>query len=217
MHKLMIKYCLQTGLKYLCKTSGKKNPYIYRGSGVRWLHHIKKHNSYIITCIIGEYDSKEDLQKAGLYYSELYNVVLDSSWANLTVEQGDGGLIGTGQLGKNWKIKDTTNMHGPKTKTEAWHQSREKIKGKRNYQFKGYIQTPWGTFETGIDAIVEGKKLRDNGNINVITDGSTLRKYLQNLDIVLHLEGRRTPKDWRGKTPRELGFNLIKDDNEIKS
>ena len=45
------------------------------------------------------------------------------------------------------------------------------------------------------------------------TDGNTLRKYLQSLDNVLNLQGRRTPKNWRGKTPRELGFEIIKDTN----
>lgn len=211
MHHLMIKECLNTGLKYLCKTSGRKDPYLYTGSGIRWLNHIKKHKSYIITCIIGSYETKEELQEAGLYYSNLYNVVSDYTWANLTEEKGDSGLIGTGQLGKTWKIKDTSKMRNTKTKTEAWYEARRKIAGKNNYQFKGQIKTPWGIFDTGIDAIAEGKRQRKLGNIEVITDGSTLRKYLQSLDTVLNLEGRRTPKNWRGKTPRELGFDILKD------
>lgn len=104
-------------------------------------------------------------------------------------------------------------MNKPKTKTDAWYKAREKISGKYNYQFKGQIKTPWGTFDTGLDAIAEGKRLRDLGNIEVITDGNTLRKYLQSLDNVLNLQGRRTPKNWRGKTPRALGFEIIKDTN----
>lgn len=213
MHHLMIKKCMNTGLKYLCKTSGKLDPYLYKGSGIRWLNHIKKHKSYIITCIIGTYNSKEELKEAGIHYSKLYNVVNDSDWANLTEEKGDGGLIGTGQLGKTWKIKDTSNMKKSKTKTEAWYESRKKISGKNNYQFKGQIKTPWGIFDSGIDAIEEGKKLRISGVKEVITDGSTLRKYLLSLDSMLNLEGRRTPKNWRGKTPRELGFDILKDIN----
>jgi hypothetical protein len=213
MHHLMIKKCLATGLKYLCKTSSNSNPYTYTGSGKRWLHHIKKHNSFIITCIIGSYNTKEELKEAGLYYSQLYNVVKDQGWANLTEEKGDGGLIGTGQLGKTWTIKDTKKMKNKKTKTEAWYQARKKIAGKNNYQYKGHIKTPWGIFETGSQAIAEGKIQRKNGNHNVVTDGNTLRKYLHSLDSVLNLEGRRTPKDWRGKTPREIGFDILKDSN----
>lgn len=204
---------MSTGLKYLCKTSGQKDPYLYKGSGVRWLNHIKKHKSYIITCILGQYQTKQELYEAGLYYSKLFNVVNDYNWANLTEEKGDGGLIGAGQLGKTWKIKDTSKMKGSKTKTAAWYAGKEKTAGRNNYQFKGQIKTPWGIFDTSLEAVTEGKKLRAQGNNEVITDGNTLRKYLQSLDTMLNLEGRRTPKSWRGKTPRELGFEILKDIN----
>jgi hypothetical protein len=207
---------MNTGLRYLCKTSGKKDPYLYKGSGVRWVNHIKKHKSYIITCIIGQYNTKEELVNAGLHYSQLYNVVQDQTWANLTEEKGDGGLVGAGQLGKRWKIKNTSNMRNTKTKTEAWYKGKEKTKGKNNYQFKGIIRTPWGDFETAIDAVNRGKELRQSGNNEVITDRSSLQKYLQSLDTMLNLEGRRTPKSWRGKTPRELGFDFIKD-SDVKT
>lgn len=81
----MIKKCMTTGLKYLCKTSSKKkDPYLYNGSGTRWINHIKKYNSYIITCIIGSYETKEQLKEYGLYYSKLFNVVNSPDWANLT-------------------------------------------------------------------------------------------------------------------------------------
>jgi hypothetical protein len=213
MHHLMIKKCMTTGLRYLCKTSGKKDPYLYKGSGVRWLNNIKKHNSRIITCVIGSYNTKEELIEAGLFYSHLYNVVKDYTWANLTDEKGDGGLIGTGQLGKHWKIKDTSKMSKKKTKTEEWYRGKKKTAGKNNYQFKGMIKTPWGVFESGKEAVAEGKVQRDLGNTEVITDSNTLRKYLQTLDTMLNLEGRRTPKNWRGKTPRELGFDILKDED----
>lgn len=212
-HHLMIKKCMITGLQYLCKTSSTvKDPYIYQGSGVRWLNHIRKHKSRIITCIIGTYDTKEELMRAGIYYSNLYNVVNDTNWANLTEEKGDGGLIGTGQLGKNWKIKDTSNMKKAKTQTEARLEVYRKSSGKNNYQFKGMIKTPWGIFETAEQACKTAKLVRQNGDY-AISDRATLKKYLQNLDIMLNLEGRRTPKEWRGKTPRELGFDMLKDNN----
>lgn len=212
MHYLMIKKCMQTGLKYLCKTS-RNDPYTYKGSGVRWLNHIRKHQSYIITCVIGSYETNEELKEAGLYYSTLFNVVDDNTWANLTEEKGDGGLIGNGQLGKTWKIQDTSRMHKPKTKTDAWYEARRKIAGKNNYQFVGEIKTPWGIFVSKFDAVEEAKRLRQTGINEVITDGSTFRKYLLNLDKPLNSKGRRTPLSWRGKTPREIGFEIIKDNN----
>lgn len=217
MHYLMIKKCMSTGLKYLCKSSGNKDPIKYKGSGIRWTNHIRKHNSYIITCILGIYNTKEELREAGLYYSKLYNVVEDYNWANLTEEKGDGGLIGNGQLGKTWKIKDTSKMKNRKTKTEAWHKAKEKISGKNNYQFTGFIQTPWGTYESLVAAATAAQKERDIGNNYVVSDWCTLKKYLHNLDIMLNKEGRRTPKDWRGKTPRELGFGIIKDKNDERN
>ena len=204
---------MNTGLHYLCKTSGKKDPYLYKGSGVRWLNNIKKHNSRIITCVIGTYNTKEELIEAGLYYSRLYNVVEDYTWANLTEEKGDGGLIGTGQLGKRGKIKDTSKMSKKKTLTQEVLDGRKSISGKNNYQFKGMIKTPWGTFESIVEAVHEGKIQRELGNTKVITDANTLRKYLQTLDIMLNLEGRRTPKEWRGKTPKKIGFDILKDED----
>lgn len=211
---------MKTGVMYLCKTSSKKTtddkmyPYTYNGSGIRWVNHIKKHKSYIITCIVGVYQTKEELSIAGLHYSKLYNVVKARNWANMTEERGDGGLIGTGQLGRRWRIKDTTNMCKTKTVTEKRIQGLEKVSGKNNYQFKGLIKTPWGIFESGKEALNKGKELRVAGNTEVITDGGTLRKYLLNLDSVLSVEGRRTPRHWRGKSPRDIGFDIIKDDNE---
>ena len=213
MHYLMIKKCMNTGLKYLCKTSGKKNPYLYKGSGIRWLNHIKKHKSNISTCILGEYATKKELQEAGLYYSKLYNIVNDKNWANLTEEKGDGGLIGKGQLGKTWKIKDTSNMKKSKTQTKARLELYKRLSGKNNYQFIGIIKTPWGKFESLVDAVHEAKKQKNLGRTKVITDRNTLRKYLKKLDVMLNLEGRRTPKEWRGKAPREIGFEIIKEQN----
>jgi hypothetical protein len=213
-HHLMIKKCMTTGLQYLCKTSSiVKDPYAYKGSGVRWLNHIKKYNSRILTCIIGTYDSKEELVEAGIYYSNLYNVVKDPNWANLTEEKGDGGLIGTGQLGKRWKIKDTSNMKKAKTQTESRLEVYRKSSGKNNYQFKGMIKTPWGIFETAEQACKIAKLVREKNGDYTISDRATLKKYLQNLDTMLNLEGRRTPKEWRGKTPRALGFDILKDND----
>jgi len=203
---------MNTGLMYLCKTSGKsKDPYMYKGSGVRWLNHIKKHKSYIVTCVIGRYESAEDLKKFGLYYSDLFDVVKSPNWANLTEEKGNGGFIGTGQLGKTWKISDTSKMKGPKTKTDAWFAGKKKTTGKNNYQFVGQIKTPWGIFDSKMAAMAKAVELKKAGETEVITDGSTLRKYLNYLDTMLHSEGRRTPKNWRGKTPRDLGFDILKD------
>lgn len=79
-----------TGLKYLGKTSAT-DPHKYTGSGTIWIRHIKKHGYDVTTEILQECNSNEELRIWGKHYSELWNVVSDSSWANLKAEEGDGG------------------------------------------------------------------------------------------------------------------------------
>lgn len=98
-------------------------------------------------------------------------------------------------------------MKKAKVRSNTWT---KKIEGKNNYQFRGFIKTPWGIFESGTAAINEAKILRKCG-IDVITDGNTLRLYLANINKPLNLKGRRIPKAWRGKSPKELGFGIIKE------
>lgn len=91
----MIKEIEQTGLKYLCKKKQTDNPYDhirYKGSGVKWNNILNAHPEYTIkTTVIGLYD-KYDLVKYGRYYSELWDIVKSQEWANLKIEEGDGGI-----------------------------------------------------------------------------------------------------------------------------
>jgi len=218
-HVLMIKECQITGLKYLCKSSGKTDPFKYQGSGIRWTNHLKKYHenwsrsNKIKTTIIGIYYNKEDLKRNGLYCSSLYNVVDDPNWANLIPEQGDGGFVNN-QTGRHWKVKDTSKMKNKKTITEDVLNARKSsLEGKNNYQFKGWYVTPYGTFESVVDAVAEGLLQREKGNKEVLTSEESVRNYcrLKNSEK-LNPEGRRTPKNWRGKTPKEIGFGFIKKD-----
>lgn len=147
-------------------------------------------------------DKQEALDAEMVYISLLgyYNVA----------KGGNGGLIGTGQLGRTWKIKDTSNMKGKKNRnTEKVKDGIDKISSGNNYQCRHTIYTPWGIFESKRDCLKIAKELYTTGIKNVILDGEALRRYLYKLDIPLNIDGRRTPKDWRGKTPRELGFDYI--------
>ena len=212
MHILMVKECRLTGLKYLCKTSGK-DPFQYHGSGIRWVHHLKKYHKQwtspenVETTILGEYETKEELREAGIIYSALFNVVKDYNWANIVPEHGDDGWIND-QTGKHWKVKDTTKMRNKKTQTKKVLEAHRRNSGLGNYQCKHTVITPWGEFESKRDAIIEAKEQRKSNNLHVISDGGSLTKYLKNLDTPLSKEGRRTPKEWRGLTPRQIGFGL---------
>jgi hypothetical protein len=79
----------KTGLNYLGKTS--RNPFEYKGSGIRWSRHIKEHGYDVNTKILLVTDSKEELKEIGIFFSKLFNIVESKDWANLTIEEGQGG------------------------------------------------------------------------------------------------------------------------------
>lgn len=78
-----------TGLKYLGKTI--RDPYKYKGSGVRWSSHLKKYGNLVDTEILKECKSNHEVKTWGLYYSDLWDVANNPDWANLKPEEGDGG------------------------------------------------------------------------------------------------------------------------------
>lgn len=79
----------KTGLKYLGKTV--QDPFTYKGSGQRWHKHLAKHGNDVETQILFESTDIEQIKKQGKYYSDLWNVVEDQTFANLVPEMGDGG------------------------------------------------------------------------------------------------------------------------------
>lgn len=87
---LYVKTHNKTGIKYLGQTTAK-DPHKYSGSGVYWKLHLKKHGHDYTTEILKECKTKEEVKLFGMYYSNLWNVVESDNWANLKVEQGDGG------------------------------------------------------------------------------------------------------------------------------
>lgn len=87
---LYLKTHQKTGLKYLGQTI--RNPFTYKGSGKRWTNHLKVHGNDVSTEILKECHSREELKKWGLYYSQLWNIVDNSEFANCTMEEGTGGL-----------------------------------------------------------------------------------------------------------------------------
>ena len=86
---LYLKTHNKTGLKYLGKTV--TDPYTYLGSGKRWRQHLAKHGNDITTKVLLETEDNQELATVGLYYSNLWNIVEDQSFANMRPETGDGG------------------------------------------------------------------------------------------------------------------------------
>lgn len=80
------------GLKYLGKTT--KDPFKYIGSGKIWLRHLKKHGiltDEIKTEILFETDNLEEFKIKSKEISIKLNIVESEEFANLKVEEGDGG------------------------------------------------------------------------------------------------------------------------------
>ena len=81
---------LKTNLNYFGKTSG--NPYTYKGSGVYWNDHLKKHGNAVETLQVWEFEDLNECSNFALAFSSKYNIVKSAEWANLCPENGlDGG------------------------------------------------------------------------------------------------------------------------------
>jgi len=119
-----------TNLKYLGFT--RKNPHKYKGSGVRWTAHLKKHGHDVETEILCETIDRDKIQQLGKYYSKLWNVVESPNWANLKPEGGEGGGVPGMNKGK---VRPTEHKDAMKA---GW----ERIK-QQGYQ-------PWNKGVTGL-------------------------------------------------------------------
>lgn len=121
----------KTGLQYLGKTA-QADPHKYRGSGLYWAKHIRKHGYDVHTEILRECADTEEVRIWGKYYSELWNVVESDGWANMKPEEGDGAPSGVYNHCSNpeirKKISDTMKgrpAHNKgKTQVHKKHKSR---------------------------------------------------------------------------------------------
>lgn len=87
---LYLKTHNQTGLKYLGKTESG-DPYKYQGSGLHWKRHLKKHGDDVTTEILFQTEDREEFKRVAMEYSEKWNIVESTDFANLMPECGDGG------------------------------------------------------------------------------------------------------------------------------
>lgn len=86
----MIKTHNITGMKYLCYTQ-KEDHNTYKGSGKFWKRHLKKHGDNFTTELIFECEDLNTLKEYARNKSIEYNIVESEKWANLRIEDGDGG------------------------------------------------------------------------------------------------------------------------------
>ena len=86
---LYVKTHKKTGMKYLGKTT-QADPHAYPGSGKDWKAHLKEHGVEYSTEILHECTSNKELAEWGRHYSELWNIVKSTEWANKIPETGGG-------------------------------------------------------------------------------------------------------------------------------
>jgi len=121
----MIKKHKITGLKYLCKTTGK-DPIKYLGSGTYWKRHLKEHGTEVETVWCQLFENKDQIYQFAINFSKENNIVNarntdgERIWANLIEENGiDGGgnknlLMSAEQKAKltdTWEITTPTGEH----------------------------------------------------------------------------------------------------------
>lgn len=87
---LYIKTHRVTGLKYFGKTTSD-DPFKYKGHGVYWSCHIKKHGYNVETEIVGVFENTNDATLFALQFSKKNNIVESEEWANLQEENGIDG------------------------------------------------------------------------------------------------------------------------------
>lgn len=78
----------KTGLQYLGQTS--RDPFTYKGSGIDWEKHLLEHGNDVETEILLATENKNECNKLGRYYSNLWNIVESKKWANKIPETGGG-------------------------------------------------------------------------------------------------------------------------------
>jgi hypothetical protein len=92
--RLYYKQCSHCELKYYGKST-TENIEAYKGSGIRWLHHLKKHNATAIHVWNSEWFYDTSIIEVAMKFSFENNIVESDEWANLVIENGiDGGYLG---------------------------------------------------------------------------------------------------------------------------
>lgn len=211
MFKLMIKTHNKTNLKYLCIT--KKDDYIkYTGSGKYWKNHLKKHGVDINTVLLFQHDDYEIFVQECLYYSVLYNVVLDEEWANAIPEAGyDNNNLGENNFVIWWKIasnelkKTVIESRKEKQILNHWTKSAEKniIKEKISIIAK----------ERWLDFSVDARRLLienlRKGHKNFFdTKGENYNKWKENLSKSTIIRFANEPFEIKSKRNSEQRKNL---------
>lgn len=143
---LYVKRHTVTGLKYFGKTV-RKNPIKYKGSGTRWLSHIKKHgNQHVVTDEVWSFEDQDECTRFALQFSMEHNIIESNEWANLVLEDGlTGGAIKytpeqRQAIYEERKKKQLAYYYANREKRLAYHQANKERNNKRQQDW--YMKQP---------------------------------------------------------------------------
>lgn len=200
-----------TGLKYFGKTTSNRNR--YRGSGPRWVAHIKKHGYDVTTEIVGFFTDREKCRAFAIEFSEKNNIVNSKEWANQQIENGlDGGDTVT------FKTPDEIDAIKKKRKQTFASKSAEdieKIRTKNSEGVKKYIKENVDARKKSVEKILVSRKsngkpwhseeTRKNISKNNKAGTAEVRKKISE-----SLSGRKNPIHSKYMTGRFVGKNHYK-------
>ena len=172
---LYVKTHKVTGLKYLGKT--EKDPYVYKGSGIRWKRELKKYGNDVDTEILFESENIEEIKEKGLYYSKLWDIVHSDEWANFIEENGSGGDTSAYRDYEAMSEKTKGIPKGPQSETHRLNNS------------LGHIgQTPWNKGKKTGPVSEETKKKHTLSRTGKKREKYTLKKPPNGFG---HLQGKK--------------------------
>ena len=130
-----------TGLKYFGKTTRLQKIHSYKGSGVHWVRHLKKHGPIYTTELLGIWQNQESLTKFSRKFSDENNIVKSLSWANMVLEEGlQGASNGETNVSKRADVQAKMSINSARNCKGLF--------GEKHPSFKGWYVTPLGRFAT---------------------------------------------------------------------
>ena len=145
----------KTGLNYLGYTT--RNPFKYKGSGIQWGKHLQEHGDDIRTVILAKSDQKTTIQSLGRHYSEVWDIVKSSEWAN-SMKETCGGPGGVRGLTKSEKTKEkiSKRLTGRKHTPEQCLAKSKRQRGKP--KSKEWVNKMTGRKNPLVSLALSGKK-----------------------------------------------------------
>lgn len=168
-----------TGLKYFGKTINA-NP-SYKGSGTRWLRHMKKHGRcHVSLDYIASFENVDEAKLFANDFSIKNDIVSSKLWANSIPETGtDGGVIGL-LHSEERKAKISNSMKA------SWTEERRKLQSTKTKGLKRSAETK--------------RKMKDA--VTTQTRKATSERMKNR--VITEDERKRISKALRNQTPEQL-------------